>query len=161
MLQRVSPEAPEWPFFLEIYANYLLESWPDEFQHQPRSSILINLEKQLHERIAEGGRYLFLFKKENDYVGFANVYLMDRQAPDRPDSVLTLHIAEFCILPAFRRKHLGSHFLNHLIEFGEGKGAKMVWAEVDTTNERALSFWRHQLPHSLQNKNRTSLWKEF
>ncbi len=159
MLHRVSPEAPEWPFFLELYADYLLENWPGEFQHQSRSSIIRNLEKQLCDRIVEGGRYLFLFKKENDYVGFANVYVMDRQVPDRPDTVLTLHIAEFCILPAFRRKQLGSHFLNNLIEFGESKGTKMVWAEVDTTNERALSFWTLQLPHSLQNMNRTSLWR--
>ncbi|MFZ0564633.1 MAG: GNAT family N-acetyltransferase [Chlamydiales bacterium] len=158
-IQKIGPEDSLWNIFLKLSADYFLEIWPESFTGKSLPSLMHDYDQQLRKRIAEGGRYLFLLKREEDILGFANVYLNSSLIPNTKQRVLTLNIAEFAILPAWRRKGLGTYFLQSLVDFGKKKGAERVSAEVDLKNEAALKFWGLYFSDYVRVDSRIVFWK--
>ena len=79
-------------------------------------------------------RGLFLYYIGSDEVGLSNLYL-DGNAIKR------LNIVEFYVVPAFRKKGIGTEILCQIINWGKIEGAKIICVEVDKSLLDANKFW--------------------
>lgn len=124
----VGPTSARWHEFVARTLAYLDESWPG---HGLDAAAL---DGELRERLAQGGRGLFLFDVGGATAGLANVYVDGD----------VLYVAELFIEPAERRRGLGRALLALVIDWGRRHGCRQLRVEVDRDLPRANAFWSRQ-----------------
>jgi predicted acetyltransferase len=133
-LQEVHLFDENWEFFVRASVDYIEENWGlettrDVFEKQ--YSML------LQQRIAEGGRLLFLLRSDDCCCGFVNAYI-EKCSVDQHD---TLFIAEFCVFEEFRRHGFGREILRLLLSLPAVSAVAIVSAEADKNRAVANAFW--------------------
>jgi hypothetical protein len=132
-LVKVTPKY-KWDIFLKLSYDYFQENWPQIYECKSFSEFQSEYQDKLLQRIEQGGRHLFLFQENENFIGLSNLYfnLEDNHK---------LNIAEFYICPRVRRQSFGNSFLKLLINWAENEGARNLRAEVDKELLGANQFW--------------------
>jgi broad specificity phosphatase PhoE len=133
-LIEVNPCHESWAEFLDLSYTYISESWPDATAGIPKDEFVKEYATSLTERIAQGGRGLFIYKDNSTTVGLANVYL-DRE------SHICLNVAEFYVTPSVRKVGQGKNLLYLIEQWGRNHRAEFMSAEVDKDQVLANLFW--------------------
>ena len=133
-LTQITPDMNAWGEFLALSYVYIGESWPDAVHSISKEDFLADYDCSLRQRLAEGGRGLFLFADGGKTIGLANVYL------EQKDFTI-VNLAEFYIVPEIRRQGRGQNLLYLIEQWGRKHRASMMSAEVDKEQSRANHFW--------------------
>ncbi len=138
----IKPHGKLWSLFLSQSGKYLKENWPTEFKDFSEEQIMQYYTQECIKRKAEGNRHFYFFEVKKVYVGFVNMFVSEKIF--EKTVYKTLNIAEFCINPNYRRKHLGTLALETILKWAKRQQINLIWAEVDKDLEVANTFWTKQ-----------------
>jgi len=100
--------------------------------------------KQLTQKIQDPGRELFVFKNQDEYIGFAEVQLESECFPDEDLPEVCLKVQAFYIEPSQLRKGFGSGFFQLLKIWGHDQKAAFIEMEVPVADQGANAFLQSQ-----------------
>jgi broad specificity phosphatase PhoE/GNAT superfamily N-acetyltransferase len=131
----VTPQSEDWPLYLDTYINYLIESWPHDFERQNIVEIRNQEEITLHERYLTSRRLFLLWKQNSSEVlGFANVFLDGENEKEK------LNVAEFGVNEKNRKRGIGRWLIGFVKDYARFNGVLSWVVEVDL-NSQANLFW--------------------
>lgn len=143
-IKQVCPTSVDWQRFIALSVDYIQETWPEALNGKTRDEFLTEYEALLLERFADRGRGLFIFNNNDNIFGLANVYITDIECTHPTKNLRILNVAEFTILPKFRKMKLGSYCFQLLLSWGRRHAAHKVHVEVDKPMHNANLFWAKQ-----------------
>ena len=132
--EQVFPGGRSWKNFLNMTYIYFNENGPKKVTGQSLENFYSSYWDILLERYNTSVRGLFLYYIGSDGVGLSNSYL-DGNAIKR------LNIAEFYVVPDFRKKGIGTEILCQIINWGKIEEATIICVEVDKSLLDANKFW--------------------
>ncbi len=108
------------------------DAWMKEHRHM------------LKERLYDSNSEIFLFQRDTNCVGFAEVTLEERCFPDEdlPENCMRIYV--FYIARPFRKQMLGTHFFKLLRAWGREKRASLVEMEVPEWCTDGIGFLEKQ-----------------
>jgi GNAT superfamily N-acetyltransferase len=134
-VRNVEARSALWQQFVDLSYEYLSETWPERVSGISETGFKAKYEEMLLKRIQEGGRGLFLYYQDHQTVGLSNVYI------DRVKNEKILHIAEFYVVPAFRRQGMATRMKDHVVKWGQQHSATLLNIEVDKSLDSSNRFW--------------------
>lgn len=134
--ESITPAHADWALYLALVTDYIAAQWPEALEGDNAEAFRARYAFELCGRLAEGGRHLLLWRLGGEPLGFANVYLAGERGVGR-----VLHIAEFSVLPRWRRLGWGRRLVVKLEALAREEGAGCVNVEVDKPLA-ANAFWR-------------------
>ena len=153
ILEKAEPQNKDRSIFFNASLDYIEQNWG--LDGKTRDQFREEYKKELSTRISQRERLLYLFKTDNEYLGFVNAYLEDKGI----DNKKTLFVAEFCIFKQFRRHGCGEKMLLQLFRLPECFGIEYVAAEVDKDLPVANAFWKSQMTNLNDEGERNLYWK--
>lgn len=134
-------ERSEHDAFFEAYAVYYAELEP--FSRDPWPAETNSLEAYrsavLEDLGPDSGRELLWIEADGERAGF----IVTRTLPDWPDDSTTVaEIAEFYVVPAFRRRGVGAAAVEAILADHRARGTRLVEAAILEGNAPAKDFWR-------------------
>ncbi len=95
---------------------------------------------KIQERVQEEDRDFFLLQNEKQYVGFAEVFIIEECFPDEDLPESCMKVLAFYIDPKMRRRGFGSQFFKLLRSWAHDREIALVEIEVPSGNTTAESF---------------------
>jgi GNAT superfamily N-acetyltransferase len=132
----VVKNSSEWDIYLNLTYNYFSESWPNIIKGKSKELFKQEYAEKLDRRLKENERGLFLYAIEQEIFGLSNVYMTRNQ-------ITTLHIAEFYIIPEYRKRGFAVQMKDQIVQWGKIRGASQLKIEVDKDLRGANNFWSH------------------
>jgi len=158
---KIHPHNSEWNDFLSLSVTYINENWHETVKKIGENKFQEGYELTLKNQIKNGGRYLYIYKRNYENVGLCNLYT-DKiyWSPCNQEVENVLHIAEFYILPQFRRLHYGNFLFEEIKDIGKSLNSPLLLAEVDENLDVANKFWKSHFLKMTNNKGRNLYWEE-
>ena len=109
-----------------------------------RDEVRKECERELHEKLCDSNREIFLFEKGKAIVGFSEILLEEECFPDEdlPESCVKLIC--FYIVPQHREQKLGTEFFRLIRKWGRDKEAALIEAEVASYHPSLNHFLTEQ-----------------
>jgi len=148
-LASLSPQQPEWHEYVALSCAYVLKYWPDASGELSPQEFQEKYEQHLLQRVAEGGRGLFLLQHNGSTVGLSNAYIHAH----------TLYIAEFYVTEECRLKGYGQQMFQLLMDWGQQQHATHVYIAVDKHLEAANHFWSSMHNLALNNSGDRNVYQ--
>jgi len=130
--------------YLDIALEYSKELDPEQQGRMQDDAWIKEHRHMLKERLYDSNCEIFLFQKDTDCVGFAEVTLEERCFPDEdlPENCMRVYV--FYITQPFRKQMLGTHFFKLLRAWGREKRAALVEMEVPEWCKDGIEFLEKQ-----------------
>ena len=129
---------------VEMYCGFLQEQELKVGAMKKYSQEKAGCEKLIQERLYDSDRYIFLFEKGRQIVGFAEVMLEELCFPDEDLPETCVKVVAFYIVPQARKQKLGSQFFKLVRDWGREQKAALIEAEVSSYPVSINQFLEHQ-----------------
>ena len=130
-IRRVQADSPRdvWDRLLDTLVAYWAESLPDQLNDPEWRAMH---EERMRRRLAEHPTWLWLYEREAKTHALANFFITSGRA----------HIAEFFVVPAYRREGLGTFLIEEMRRVLRDEGITRVAINLPHGAAAQIDFWR-------------------